>query len=132
MILTPMNKILLYRTKNGDSYVWNISTQQLLEDAYLALFKLLDPKLKNLDVMGEQCRDMARRGNHLYAKVLLMLNQSGIDGSFEEVPVMPFIPDPAPRQVIHVEIPEALLDPQPTAPLQLEPPTPKSEINKKL
>ena len=121
-----MKRILLYEDATGEYFAWNISTPKLYEDGYMALFKFLDGSFQPQAMMGEQLRDMARRGNATYAKVYLELHRGLVPGSFAEVPVLPLVID-APRKLVKVACPEALMDPPVEGPVQIEPPPTKEE-----
>jgi hypothetical protein len=124
-----MKKIVLY-VGEGEHWAFDASTDELEEQAYLEVFKMVEEKVVQSVLAAEQIRDMAKRGNAQYARAWLELSRKELPGYFKELIVLPIQTRSVnPIKLIkRVPCPEALRDTNlPKAPIQLDPPPPKIE-----
>jgi hypothetical protein len=115
-----MKKIVLY-VGEGEHWAFDASTDELEEQAYLEVFKMVEEKVVQSVLAAEQIRDMAKRGNAQYARAWLELSRKELPGYFKELIVLPI-------QTRSVNPIKLLRDTNlPKAPIQLDPPPPKIE-----
>lgn len=48
-----MKKVLIYENRKTDAYVWDVTTPELMNNAYISLFRLLDEQLECYDSIRE-------------------------------------------------------------------------------
>lgn len=102
-----MKTVLIYTGDDGEMFVWETTSHELREQAFLDLFGILKERgqFSSLDVVENQLQDMALRGSAKYAQALILVR----DIPYAEVPLKEQKRS-RPQVVRKIDSSEALLD----------------------